>query len=109
MNIYECRLRMEDAASATITNCEFAHNGLLGGAAVKMSQHVSVNVSCSEFVCGKSVSPTFPRVAAFEASVSSCTTLHHTAPHCSKLHRTAPHCTTLYHAAPHCITLHHTR
>ena len=99
---------MEDAASATITNCEFAHNGLLGGAAVKMSQHVSVNVSCSEFVCGKSVSPTFPRVAAFEASVSSCTTLQQTAPHCTTLHHTAPHCTILHHTTPRCSTLHYT-
>jgi len=42
------------------------------------------------------------------ACCSSCTTLHHTAPHCTTLQHTATHCTTLYHTATHCNTLQHT-
>lgn len=64
-------VRMGDAAQARMHDCRFEHNGLAGGAAIKLATAAQAWVSRSTVVCGKSVSPAFPRVAAFEAEVSA--------------------------------------
>ena len=64
-------IRMDEAAQAEVRGCRLEHNGLLGGAALSLSRASAANVHNSSIVCGKSVSPTFPRLAAFEAAVSS--------------------------------------
>lgn len=64
-------IRMDDTTHAQMRGCRFEHNGLLGGAAISLARAASARLSNCSLVCGKSVSPTFPRVAAFEAAVSA--------------------------------------